>query len=172
MHDVGRWTRRSFGCHLTYNGSRYSQRCPIAIAHKRLGMSVAFVARRICSICGEDLSECPHIRGRAYWVRGGARDGLECPVCQKATCEHRSDQLYRVSVISIVKEVDRLREISVVGRPAQPEARLTELPITTDALRQHLGSRFHPGMEVSCDLCLGQCPGFEEVPEQGLSRGA
>jgi len=53
---------------------------------------MAFVARCMCSICGEDLSECPHMRGRAYWVRGGARDGLECPACHQETCDHR---LYR-----------------------------------------------------------------------------
>jgi hypothetical protein len=162
MHDIGRWTRRSFACHLAYDGTRYSQRCPIAIAHKRLGMSMAFVARRMCSICGEDLSECEHIRGRAYWVRGGAHDGLACPVCHQQTCEHRHDRLYRVSVISNVKEVDRILEVSVVGRPAQPEARPTELPIDTSALRQHLGPAFREGMKVSCDLCLGECWGFDE----------
>jgi hypothetical protein len=169
MHDVGRWTRRTFGCHLAYNGTRYTHRCPIAIAHKRLGMSMAFVARRICSVCGQDLSECPHIRGRAYWVRGGPHNGVECPVCMRWECEHRSDRLYRASVISIVKHVDRIREISLVGRPAQPEARLTELPIDTDDLRSHLGPAFHLGMEVSCDLCLGQCWGFDDFPERWAS---
>ena len=166
MHDIGRWTRRSFGCHLAYDGTRYSQTCPIDIAHKRLGMSVAFVARRICSVCGDDLSECPHIRGRAYWVRGGARDGLDCPVCQEGACDHRADRLYRAPVISLVREVDHIREVSVVGRPAQPQARLTALPIETEVLRRRLGPAFREGMEVSCDLCLGECWGFDEWPEQ------
>jgi hypothetical protein len=66
MHMIGRWTHDTFGCHYDFDGEEYRERCPIAIAHKRLGLSIGFVAARECSICGADLSACPHMRGRTY----------------------------------------------------------------------------------------------------------
>lgn len=169
MHRIGRWTREHFGCFLHFDGEKYEQRCPLAIAHKRFGFSIGFTAQRICSICGEDLSECPHIRGRAYWVRGGRGPSGHCPVCMEEDCEHSPETLHRVSVVAIIKEM-RGRELSVVRRPAFPEARMRTEPISTADLAEHLGEDFRPGIEVSCDLCLGDCWGFTEIdPGAGSS---
>ena len=162
MHEIGRWTREHFGCHLHVDGQSYEQRCPIAIAHKRMGFSPGFTSKRICSICGDDLSECPHIRGRTYWVRGGPAPTGSCPVCMNQQCRHRPNRLYRVAVVSIITDV-QAREVSIVDRPAQPEARLLALPVSTERLARTLGPRFQPGMQVSCDKCLEACPGIEEV---------
>jgi hypothetical protein len=165
MHELGRWTRQTFGCSVSFDGKEYKQRCPIAIAHKRLGFSIAFVADRICSICGGDLSECPHLRQRAYWVRGGIGPSGQCPVClSEQGCSHRNDHLYRVSVVSIIREIRELPSISLVSRPAMPEARLTELPISNRDLVRSLGQGFRPGMPLSCDECLRPCTGFGELP--------
>jgi hypothetical protein len=174
MHDLGRWTRQTFGCSVSFDGKEYKQRCPIAIAHKRLGFSIAFVADRICSICGGDLSECPHLRHRAYWVRGGLGPSGQCPVClSEQECSHRNDHLYRVSVVSIIREIRELPSVSLVSRPAMPEARLTELPISNEDLVRSLGHRFRPGMPLSCDECLRPCKGFEELPADiGTEPGA
>ena len=30
----------------------YSQTCPVALAHNRIGMSIGGTARRLCSLCG------------------------------------------------------------------------------------------------------------------------
>ena len=162
MHRVGRWTRQRFGCFLHFDGKGYEQRCPLAIAQKRMGFSIGFTAQRICSICGGDLSECPHIRGRAYWVRGGRGPTGRCPVCMQEDCEHDAETLYRASVTSIIHEM-RGRELSIVRRPAFPEARMLAQPVSTADLASHLGKNFRPGMEVSCDLCLGECRGIEEI---------
>jgi len=162
MHQMGRWTRRNFGCWLHFDGSSYKHRCPVRIAHKRIGNSIGFTAQRICSLCGEDLSECPHRRGRTYWVRGGRWAGGACRVCLREDCRHRPDRLYRAGVVSIIKNIEVLREVSFVRRPAQPEARLVELPISTEALRTALGPGFKVGMPVSCDKCLGECEGIED----------
>lgn len=162
MHRIGRWTRQRFGCSLDFDGERYQQRCPVDIAHKRMGFSIGFTAKRVCSICGGDLSECPHIRGRAYWVRGGPGKSGRCPVCIEEECSHDPRTLYRVSVVSIITEM-RAREISVVDRPAFPEARLMAVPVSTSDLAAHLGKDFRPGVEVSCDLCLGDCWGFQDL---------
>jgi hypothetical protein len=72
MDTYGRWARPTFGCYLAFESGAYYQRCPIAIAHKRVGMSIGFDAkRRICTLCGEDFAECPHLIGRLYEVPGG-----------------------------------------------------------------------------------------------------
>jgi hypothetical protein len=44
----------------------------------------------------------------------------------------------------------------------QPEARLTELPVSTADLRQAFGPEFNVGMPVSCDRCLGDCEGIDD----------
>jgi hypothetical protein len=161
MHRIGKWRRKELGCWLDYGAGRYRQVCPIAIAHKRIGFSIGFIAKRHCSICGEDLSECPHDRSRSYWVPGGAGTTGRCRVCRATDCGHAADYLYRAPVISVVTELE-LREISVVGRPAQPEARLTELPIDLQDLGESLGPNFAPGVPVSCDKCLHQCEGIDD----------
>jgi hypothetical protein len=162
LHRIGRWTRRNLGCELHFDGTSYSHTCPVVIAHKRIGFSMAFEAKRFCSLCDDDLSECPHTRDRSYWMRGPAHVGETCRVCLAEGCPHRSGRLYRAPVVSIVKEVERIREISVVRRPATPEARLTAVPISTPELAEFLGPGFRVGMPVSCDRCLSDCPGIED----------
>jgi hypothetical protein len=166
MHKIGRWTRRNLGCELEFTGSGYKLRCPIAIAHKRIGFSIGFTAQRICSLCDQDLSECEHVQHRLYWTRGGPGAMGPCRVCMQDSCRHRSDRLYPARVISIVKNVDNVREISLVRRPANPEARMTELPETSSSeFAKKFGPRFKPGMTLSCDRCLGECQGFDELTE-------
>lgn len=166
MHRIGRWTRRNLGCYLDFDGSGYKLRCPIAIAHKRFGFSVGFTAKRLCSLCDRDLSECEHLQSRLYWTRGGRRGDGPCRVCLRDSCRHRADRLYRAHVVSVVKNVGALREISLVRRPVYPEARLTELPTISGAeFAARFGPDFRPSMPVSCDRCLGDCDGFDELPE-------
>jgi len=171
MHRIGRWTRRTLGCQVHCNGKSYEHVCPIRIAHKRMGLSIGYVTNPICSICGEELSECPHIRGRSYWVHGSTGPSGYCPVCMsKGACDHRSDRLYRASVVSIVTEGE-IREVSWVDRPGVPEARILSLPIDTQRLLEHLPPEFRVGMPVNCDFCLLPCEGVDE-PFADLDSGA
>jgi hypothetical protein len=164
MHKIGRWTRSTFGCELHFDGEKYEQRCPIAIAHKRIGFSPGFTARHICSICGGDLSECPHLRSRLYWVRGGLDASGLCPVCVREQCDrHKPDRLYRAKPTSIVTDLQGL-EVSLVPRPANPEARLLALPVQTQPLPKALGPTSRLEVSMPCDRCLGGCWGFDEVP--------
>jgi len=171
MHKIGRWTRQRFGCAVHFDGQRYSQRCPLDIAHKRFGFSIGYTATPMCSICGDDISECPHLPEKQYWERGGVGPSGYCPVCMKqAGCRHRPDRLYRVTVGRIITKM-QLREVSVVARPAGVTTRLSELPIDTGKLIQRLGSDFKVGMPVSCDLCVaGRCWGFDELPREAAER--
>jgi hypothetical protein len=164
MHRYGKHKRQTFGCHLAYANGAYYQRCPIAIAHKRFGMSVGFtVISRVCSICGDELADCDHLLGQLYDVPGGVGPAGVCPVCMHSECtEHSPDKLYKAAVVAIVKRAD-LNEISIVRKPAQPEARATSLPVTLNNLKQVFGPDFISGMPVSCDKCLQPCSGFEEV---------
>src|SRR5947209_3273528 len=62
-HDVldaaGRYVRRTFGCSLQQEGLTYSQTCPVAIAHKRFGVSPEILIGVLeCTICGKDAEEC------------------------------------------------------------------------------------------------------------------
>jgi hypothetical protein len=172
LHKMGSWVRRTFSCEVPYENGKYTQRCPVKIASKRLGLSPGFTATRWCSICDEDLSECPHMRDRLYWVRGGRREGRSCPVCLEddGNCSHSPDRLYRAPVVSIIREVDELREVSIVASPAQPFARLTEVPISIQELKRNLGPRFLVGMAVSCDSCRGPYPGLPPDLDLGSRR--
>jgi hypothetical protein len=166
LDDAGGWVRRTFRCRLTREGTHYEQTCPVALGHNRVGLSVGGVATRVCSICGEDLSECPHMRGRAYLVPGGVGELGWCRVCASHDgCDHRPDQEYRASVISIITKMD-LEEVSFVSRPAHPDARLSSVPISHEDLSEALGPEFTPGIEVSCDRCLMPCDGLvrPEIP--------
>jgi hypothetical protein len=161
MHRIGRWTRKNFNCQLRFDEEKYYRSCPIDISHTRVGMSIGFIANRICSLCGEDLSECAHLLGRAYWVHGGPDATGQCPVCNKESCRHSPDRLYRAQVISIVKS-GTIREVSLVRRPANPEARLLRIQVTRKDLAEEFGPSFVYGMTVSCNKCLGECPGFSD----------
>lgn len=162
LHQIGRWTRRTFGCNLQYDGKAYHQGCPAAMAHIRAGYSIGQTGLLECSICGGDLSECPHVRGRSYWVRGGSSGGRKCRVCLREECSHRADRLYRARVIGIAKPT-RIPEISLVDRPANPECHLRGMAIPPRFFVGDLGPAFVPGTPVSCDQCLHQCPGFTSL---------
>jgi hypothetical protein len=160
LHAMGRWTVANFDCWLDYESGSYSTSCPVAIADLRMGFSPGFAARKMCSICDGDLSECPHVRGRLYWVRGSKHPGGRCRVCAAETCKHRDDRLYKTCVIGIIKEVDVLREVSVVDVPAQPLARLTKRPVSLKAIADSFGPGFVQGIEVGCTSCSLPYPGL------------
>lgn len=160
LDGAGRWVRKTFGCHLHYDGAGYSQRCPVALGHNRIGLSVGGAATRTCSICGHDLSDCEHRRGIAYMVPGGVSELGWCRVCLKRDdCDHRPDQEYRAGVVAIIEKME-LEEVSVVSKPAHPDARFSAVPISPQELKDHLGPGFTVGMPVNCDRCLTDCDGL------------
>ena len=160
MDGAGRWVRETFGCHLRYEAGHYSQICPVALGHNRIGFSIGGVATRTCSLCGQDLSECEHRRGRSYMVSGGHEDLGWCRVCLvHEPCEHASDQTYRTGVVAIITEM-AVDEVSVVSKPAHPDARLGSVSIPNSGLQETLGDRWSPGVPVSCDRCLLPCDGL------------
>ena len=165
LHQMGRWTRQTYGCALTLEDGNYSDRCPVSIADVRIGFSPGFVVRKKCSICDADLADCPHRRGRLYWVRGTKHADGHCRVCYRNDCTHRDDRVYRTTLIAIVHHIEKVHEVSLVDVPANPFARMTERPVSNADLAKTLGSRFVPGVEVSCDRCLSPYPGLPRASQ-------
>ena len=133
LDHAGRFIRKSFGCQLTFRDNRYYQECPVALAHTRIGFSIAAtVKKQSCSICGRDPHDCSHITGRMY-------DGERC--------------------VRIIEDAE-IFEVSLVNRPSMPDARITSAPILDSELREQFGSKFRHGIRVSCDRCLSQCEGI------------
>lgn len=169
LDEAGRWVRETFGCRLKREGTHYEQTCPVALGHNRIGLSVGGrAAKRVCSLCGMDASECEHLPGKAYVVPGGAHDLGWCRVCCNSECDHLPTESYRASLVSIIHEME-LDEVSIVAKPAHPEARIQAMSIPVSDLRSRLGSEFEPGMDVSCDRCLLPCDGLvrhEHMPHR------
>lgn len=160
LDEAGRWVRESFGCSLHREGTSYSQDCPVALAHNRIGFSVGGIATRVCALCGQDLSECEHQRGKAYLVPGGTEPLGWCRVCGcECGCDHSPDRTYQAGVVARITRLD-LKEVSLVSKPAQPEARLSSVSVSHAELREELGDGFVPGMRVSCGRCLLPCEGL------------
>lgn len=146
MDAAGRYVARTFGCHLGRTGSTYVQACPVAIAHKRVGLSPAMeVQESSCSLCNAPYEDCDHIAGKEY----------DSGICIR--------QIEKFVVI----------EVSIVAQPAQPDARMTEIPISTQDLQARLPNAWRPGMDVKCDRCLDDCDGVDrpfDSPELTVRR--
>jgi hypothetical protein len=85
-------------------------------------------------------------------------------VCMSPDCsEHSSDHVYPTRAGTIVTE-GAPHEVSIVPKPAHPDARLTAIPIYSAELVEYLGPKFRIGMPVICSQCLGDCAGFTELP--------
>ena len=137
MDTAGRYVRLTFGCQFHWQGEYYEQRCPVALAHKRIGFSPELIVRQyVCSICSCDPVACPHISGRVY---GGV------------ICTYRP------------RGFEPLGGVALVNRPAQPDARIQAMPMTVPELRRILPTEWRPGDPVYCNRCLHPCPGVEEV---------
>src|SRR5262245_14883306 len=102
---------------------------------------------------------CVHSGGQSVSLKNPSSG--RCPVCVSDTCtDHHPEETYRVSVTSVIKEVEVLEEISIVDQPVQPEARLISIPLSIVDLKDSLGPDFEEGMPISCDKCLNGCWGF------------
>lgn len=161
LHEIGRWTCKTFKCEFVWEGATYRTYCPVKIADKRFGVSPGFVARRWCSVCDGDLSECPHRRDRLYWVAGGPTESGPCRVCREESCDHDPGTLYPAPVIGVIKSFDELTEVSFVDVPANPLARAAFLEVHTDDLSRAVHAAF-PDVPAFCDHCVSPYHGLPE----------
>lgn len=170
LHCYGTYTREHFkgNCELGWTGQSYEERCPVSVAHKRIGFSIGFTAQRFCSVCGEDLSTCEHVPGRFYDVPGGFGETGVCRVCLRPDCvDHVAEKLYRARAASKIRNMSMV-EVSLVAKPKHPDARLLAVPVDSERLQEFLGPDFKMGMRVSCDQCLGSCAGLDRPFRDGV----
>jgi hypothetical protein len=165
LDEAGLWVRTTFGCSLSQQGTSYSQTCPVALAHVRVGLSpgleVGFIR---CSICWADAESCPHITRESYSDIPCRKspDGT-CNLCRRTDCPHEVGvSLGPARCFHLVEEIVAVREVSFVGRPSQPDARIEIMNMSHQELREALGPDWEPGMPVSCDRCLSPCPGMSD----------
>lgn len=163
IHEAGRVLREEYsnGCRLgPRDDGSFAHTCPVFLSHKRFGMSPGFTGNAICSICYEDVSECLHIPGDTYDVVAN-RDPW-CNVCGDKSCSvHELGVKYEAETGIVVTEA-KLHEVSIVPRPAQPDARIREIPIDRAEVEASLG-RLPQGAFLKCDKCLSGCDGFDRL---------
>ncbi len=87
IHELGMSVSRHFGCKIELENGEWLWRCPVTIAHMRFGRSVGFTAKRICSICRQNIysDRCPHMAGSTYQVT--VSDTCRCP-CGRTCMRH------------------------------------------------------------------------------------
>jgi hypothetical protein len=168
LDAAGLWVRKTFGCTLHQDERGYHQTCPVALGHQRWGSSIGTRdSVAICMICGQDARLCrSHVAGRQYRAPV-KRIHDYCNVCGITDpCDHAEGTIMDISCWRLVTKVDLL-EVSVVSRPAQPDARITSVDVPTSEIAEALGSQgWEPGMPVDCDRCLQPCGGLLELPRR------
>jgi hypothetical protein len=119
LDEAGAYRRAHYPeqCLLEFADEGYAVTCPVSLAHNRVGLSVGYIVRNAeCSICRQDPEDCEHRVGVTY-------DGELC---------HR-----------VITKADLL-EVSLVGRPAVPDARIERIGIPSSELQDELGDAFRP----------------------------
>jgi hypothetical protein len=142
LDSAGHYVRVTFGCELTFSKGRYRQTCPVALAHIRIGFSPeTYIEGFDCTVCGEDVAQCPHVSGREY-------DGVICRQRPRGF---------------------RFLASAMVNRPEQPDARITSMTVDVPGLPATIFGERQGHASVSCNRCLEPCSGLIE-PDLGKMR--
>lgn len=165
LHAVGRRVHDDFGCEVPYRHGAYSEECPVLLAHSTYGFSIGGIADAVCSICGESPFDCDHITGERYDGVEAKRVASLCNICLVENgCHHVAGTRHDgVEAIRIITNVD-LHEISIVPRPANPQAAVMSRQLTKQEILEALSDdereRFVYGLTPlschHCALCRGE----------------
>jgi hypothetical protein len=164
-HTIGEMVAGLFGCRAQRENDRWFDVCRLSLMHLRVGMSPGFAARRLCSLCNQDLTTCDHVPGATYAVAAARRADGSCNICGSAErCTHTPGATYLVAVHGIVREADRLDEISTVARPRDPLARVNAVEIPADVIAA-MPNHDAANASLHCEWCVAPCTGFTSVEE-------
>lgn len=135
LDRIGNYIRRRVPamCVLRYAEGSYTQICPVALGHQRVGISVELIIEQSeCSICGVEYWECAHVAGEVYG------EG-EC-----------------------IQEISRatITGAALVSRPRIADARINARGIPAADVQRALRSA-PAGAPLVCGICLRGCPGLE-----------
>lgn len=125
LHRIGELVGGIYGCWYEFEHDRWFDTCLASMAHTRMGLSASFTARRVCSICGNDISECEHNLDWLYPVEA-ARDGATCNICEEVQCGHIVGAMYRVRP-RVKLDSPVLREVSLTPEPRDPGLLITSM---------------------------------------------
>ncbi len=164
MDILGRLCRETWpdGCRFQPIGNDFAQDCPVAHAHTRIGLSPATLGNAICSVCGVDVTTCPHRPGETVKAVVAARVGNGwCNIGGVTDCSvHEVGLTYDAEVRIVVTHIHKIEGISLVPRPAQPDARIQRVTIPRADFERALGHPLPTGVAPRCDRCLSECGGL------------
>jgi len=164
-HTIGEMVAGLFGCKAQRENDRWFDVCRLSLMHLRVGMSPGSAARRLCSLCNRDLTTCDHVPGATYAIAAARRADGSCNICGSAEgCTHTPGATYPVAVHGIVREADRLDEISTVARPRDPLARVNAVEIPADVIAA-IPNHDAANASLHCESCVAPCTGFTSVEE-------
>jgi hypothetical protein len=164
-HAIGEFVAGLFGCRAQREDGHWFDVCPLSLMHLRVGLSPGFVARRHCSVCDGDLADCEHLPGVAYPVVAARDPGGACTICGTVGCAaHPAGTSHLVAAHAVIREADRLDEISTVARPRDPLARYDGVEIPGEQVATLPGSDA-PDAVLECKRCISPCTGFTAVEE-------
>lgn len=160
VHTVGEFVGQFFGCEAQYRDGRFWDVCPVTLMHLRIGMSPGFTGPRLCSVCGQDFSECPHVPGLAVTVLAEDRDG-RCSACSRPwpCSQHLPGTGVDVVPHGVIPEMN-VHELSFVDRPREPRARIASLELPDELLRAQLGRLPKANEPLVCHQCQQPCQGL------------
>lgn len=126
VHRIGELFGGIYGCWYEYKNDRWFDTCLVRMAHLHMGLSAGFTAKRLCSICGADFSECEHSPDWLYPVTAQRLDG-KCNICGASeACAHSAGSEY-LTRPTIRLEDAVLREVSLTPNPRDPSLMITSL---------------------------------------------
>jgi hypothetical protein len=159
LNELGERIHDQFGCVLGYHDGSYWVNCPVSLSHSRLGFSVAGTARTICSICGENMLTCPHVKGRTYdQITARKIQDKRCNICGESECEHIVGTTHdKVRAFGILVDL-AIDHISFVENPANPLAVIYQYSLTKSDLMEMLPKEQRDSFEygtcaIRCDHC-------------------
>lgn len=120
IHEIGLKIHDLFGCRIEPHQGRYMITCPVMLSHIKGGFSIGGFGTTICSICGENILNCEHIKGENYNGIVKKRHHGICNICGEKECEHQDGKNYdNVTVFGLITKMT-LDHISFVENPANP----------------------------------------------------
>lgn len=160
LHRIGELVGGLYGCWYEFKNDRWFDTCLVRMAHLHMGLSAGFTAKRLCSICGEDFSECDHHPDRLYPVSAERAAG-DCNICgASAECDHDPGAEYLVRP-TIRLDSAVMREVSLTPNPRDPSLMITSLQ--SDPQPPPPSS---PSYKRGCLACLS---GICEKPGEAVS---
>jgi hypothetical protein len=130
LHQIARFVSLVYGCWHEWDeeDGTWFEICPARLAHIPYGQSMGFTSDYVCSICGEDPSQCPHTPEEEHEVVASRFTG-SCSICgAQAECKHREGEKYEVHPRPIWSN-PVLHEVSLVPKPRDPLTRIMALEI-------------------------------------------